>query len=743
MFLLLVCAVASAEGEVRVVRDGRVACSVMLPPQASDAEIAAAQELRVYLKKMSGAEAPLGDGMPAHIFLGDASAFPNLPFAPPQLDPEHFVMRTHGADLYLLGADDAGVSHAVYTLLHDLGCRWFMPGEIGEVVPHTADIVIPPANRIEGPDFNLRNIWFSWDSKDPLNTPEARARHAGWCRRNRTGGARVNMAHNLVRGPLPPDRYFTGHPEYYALVNGVRTPRQPCTSNPEVVDIVTREVIRYFDDNPDAVSYSLSPEDNADFCQCPNCTALDSRRRDPGFSNYPVMTDRLVKFYNTIAERLQEKHPGKCVAFYAYFNHTLPPTTVKLDPHVLVAVTAQQFCTLHSVADRDCASRRKMAGIIEQYERQTPFVYIREYDPMPGSGELPAPLFGAHLRDMRWYKRAGVKGFSWESHQSWATLSPNHYVLAQMMWNADQDPRALLADFCDKFFGPAAAPMRRYYETLEGAFSRATIHPGWGNASFPSLFTADIMAQCGTALREARALARQSPYRERARMIGLGFAYLDSWLALKRAIVEGQYEAAVAARGRALRAVNALSNLDGGVILAPEANSALEHTDNELAWILPKSLEFRRVNDIIAELPTAWRFRREDDEQTAATWAAADYDDSAWGMIRTDSQWWEQVKEPLENCRAWVRTRFAVLESFRGRRIVLRFGALDEEGSIYVNGTLAHGRVLSGESWAEPFEVDITDAVRLGADNVLAVRAQAEGTLGGVWRGAVVYAPKP
>jgi len=52
-------------------------------------------------------------------------------------------------------------------------------------------------------------------------------------------------------------------------------------------------------------------------------------------------------------------------------------------------------------------------------------------------------------------------------------------------------------------------------------------------------------------------------------------------------------------------------------------------------------------------------------------------------------------------------------------------------------------RQQEGENWDQPFEMDITDAVRCGERNLLAVRAQAGGTLGGVWRRAVVYSPRP
>lgn len=91
----------------------------------------------------------------------------------------------------------------------------------------------------------------------------------------------------------------------------------------------------------------------------------------------------------------------------------------------------------------------------------------------------------------------------------------------------------------------------------------------------------------------------------------------------------------------------------------------------------------------------------------------------------------------------WVRTRVFVPERYRGRRVVLYVGALDERGSIYVNGRLAFRRTEDTyDAWRQPFECDITPFVRFGEENTIAVRAYAERTLGGLWRGAMLYSPR-
>ncbi|MEK0312370.1 glycoside hydrolase family 2 protein [Cohnella sp. 56] len=66
----------------------------------------------------------------------------------------------------------------------------------------------------------------------------------------------------------------------------------------------------------------------------------------------------------------------------------------------------------------------------------------------------------------------------------------------------------------------------------------------------------------------------------------------------------------------------------------------------------------------------------------------------------------------------WYRRSFAVPADYVGKRLLLHFGAVDYEASVWVNGRL----VATHEGGHTPFHADITDALRDG-DNVVAVKA--------------------
>jgi len=727
---------AAANADLLLVREGKPAARVVA---VGDDAAAPAQELQLYIERMSGAKLDVvrPEQAPASgaVFVGAASDFASPPFSV-KLGPQAFARKLVDGNLYLVGADKEGTAYAVCDLLEDLGCRWFMPGEMGEVVPRTATVVAKDCDIVESPAFESRQMWYAWGA----TSPAAAQRLAEWQRHNKVGWLPFGHGHNFS-GAVPPAQYFAQHPEYYALVNGKRQPSQLCTTNPDVIRIATEAANRFFDEHPEYISYSLCADDNSDFCQCPNCRALDIEM-DPHMTDKPNVTDRLMVFWNAVAEGVSKRHPGKRIAIYAYINHTLPPKREKVHPGVMPIVTTSVFCPIHSVADQSCPPRQEMRDLLQRWTQMATHVYIYEYDPIPGYAELPCPLYGAHARSMKVYRELGIKGFSFETHQSWATTFPNYYMLARLMWNPDQNPDAILDDMCDRFFGAAAAPMRRYYRVLERGFSAASVHPGWGYAALLEMWTPDIMRDCRAALDEALALAKDAMVRKRVEMVDLGFQYLESYRTMLSGPMQ-DYDAAAAAADRCMQLIDGMFATNEDYIVAHDARACADGARADLKRYFPRSAAFRQRNDVIAALPGRWRFAPDPDNAGVRLgWAGREFDDSAWPEIGTDEQWYKQLGREVTGY-GWARTKVLVPQRFEGRRVMLWVGALDEQGWIYVNGRLALRRKSdSYDAWRQPFECDITRFVRFGEHNTVAVRAYADSTLGGLWRGGMLYAPK-
>ncbi|MGB0579722.1 MAG: hypothetical protein ACPGVU_08490 [Limisphaerales bacterium] len=155
------CWVVSTEAVV-IAEQGRARLPIVV---ASESELA--HEFATLLQRISGAEFQITTNRvsPA-IYLGKQSEFPVA-----GLDGrmnvngfdgvEAFAIQPKDGSLYLVGATSKGVSHAAFTFLHELGCRWFFSGRgmggVAEVGPNrvrsdlrgsAADSVAKNRNRV-------------------------------------------------------------------------------------------------------------------------------------------------------------------------------------------------------------------------------------------------------------------------------------------------------------------------------------------------------------------------------------------------------------------------------------------------------------------------------------------------------------------------------------------------------------------------------------------------------------------
>ncbi|MBN1346607.1 MAG: DUF4838 domain-containing protein [Phycisphaerae bacterium] len=547
--------------------------AIVVPNDASSDETAAAEELRHYLARICGADFAVKTEpvQGPTILVARADRLPDVKAE--SLGPDGLLIDVTPDAIRLIGGDDRGVRYAVTTFLEDLGVRWLMPGDFGEVVPNRPALTAQTHRRFERPDFPFRQIWYAYGAQ----TPAGGQRLAEWCRRNKVGRILINHGHNLCAS-LPKDVTLANHPEYFALVSGRRERSQLCTTHPDVIRLVTQQVIKYFDQYPDVLAYSLCPDDNTDFCQCDRCKALDVGGVDP-YTKQELVTDRYMHFLNAVARGIQSKHPGKMVLTYAYVNYSIPPQKVEIDPHVAVMFTTSVFCSIHGIGDTQCKSRMAMKELLAGWAAKASQVYIYEYDPIPYNAELPCPLYGARIREMPVYKAMGIRGFSFESHQSWATLSPNHYIAAKMMWNTRADGQALLKDYCDAFFGPAGAAMLGYYTAQERAFSAYPGQVEWSQRDFPELFSEPIVSEMHRCLQAAEAAAKEPPHRDRVGMTRMAYDYLRRYLAARRESVGGTYETFRRESAAAEAVVDRMAKANEDFILAKVAR---EYLRNEL-----------------------------------------------------------------------------------------------------------------------------------------------------------------
>jgi beta-galactosidase len=150
------------------------------------------------------------------------------------------------------------------------------------------------------------------------------------------------------------------------------------------------------------------------------------------------------------------------------------------------------------------------------------------------------------------------------------------------------------------------------------------------------------------------------------------------------------------------------------------------------------------------DLNPGWRFLPGDDPRAKDL----SFDDGAWQAVDLPHTWngldGQDGGNDYRRGAGWYRRHFTPDAALAGRRLYLQFDGASLEADVYVNGVNV-GRHLGGFA---RFLFDVTQALHLGADNLIAVRVDnsnlgipptdADFTIcGGLYRGVSLLATDP
>jgi len=544
-----------------IVTSGRARSVIVVDAQPTRAAALAARELQHTLAKITGASIPIqktkADGETVHIFIGESSHTKTLGLAVEDLPWDGYRMVSGDKWLALLGRDhkgarlwlqygypdsyyntklgigqygQTGTLYAVYRFLEKFcGVRWYMPGELGEVIPRRKDIRVESGLDVRNaPDFEYRQINFgTWLGRsDEL---------ALWYRRLGFGAPyKADVNHSFWRFR---NRHKKTHMEYYALVNGKRDYDitglgcgNLCLSEPGVLKAWIDDLNTYFKD-PYMRCYPVVPNDTFQkrICDCPKCQSLvDTSMGEDG-----MHSDYTWGFINKVAEGVYPTHPDRLVGCLAgYVSYGRVPKHVTFSPNVAAV--------MHRFTPRywNDAYKAKQNAMLEAWRRAVRHVYVwnvywwaAEWDTLCGR-----PLLFAHdLSDDLKYLKSKCKGMtiyaitrrsSVRSKQGRGLHHPglchlSFYLTGKLLWDADRNVNELLEQYYTEFYGPAREPMKAFWELAEKTW--ATDHPR-RKLGYPRtagvVYTRDVMNGFRSFAKDA--LAKTAPgtvYRKRVELI--------------------------------------------------------------------------------------------------------------------------------------------------------------------------------------------------------------------------------
>jgi len=743
--LILGFATPGMAAEVLLVEEGEPVAALVVSDEPDGDELLAARELQEHIERMSGARLEIvgEEGAAGRLEVRIGAGFD--PGMAKKLwerseDPGAFVLSVTKERIGLVGNSPEGTLFAAYELLEQLGCRWFMPGELGRVIPQRKSVALQVGETVQVPSFSDRHLQNVSGSMPP------------WARRQRMGGISFPSSHGVS---LLPGGDFETEPELFALIDGERRESQLCISNAEVVRRAQAAAVAYFDEHPEAPWMGMGPRDGGGFCECEHCMELDAGEIDP-VSGEPMLTDRYVWLFNQVLEAVHEKYPEKRIGFYAYTVIKFPPKKQPVSPFLVPALAPISHDRIHGMSNPVSPDRSVYREVMEGWCRVVPEVYERGYYFNLACPGLPFSKIHAVRDETVVAHQLGVKGWRVETMPSWVSNGPTLYVAARLMWDADADVDALMADYYEKFFGPAAEPMGRYMAAVDGWFRDTECITG-SSFCMPHVFTPERMANCKRWFWEARLLAADDPtFTERVRIFKLNHDRLKSFLTMLEARDQFDFAEAQAALDRLYELTEEMVSYR----LYPAEGEEEREDKFEAYPVYPRVASYidrfwspctkagyaRTVEhgELVASGPDEWDFLIDPSEGGEMLgWFRDGKIGGNWQRLRTSSESWSDQGLHYYKGLAWYRTAVEIPKRFRERKVFLWFGGVDEKAKVWVNGELV------GESDVgtfKPFDLEVSEVVRFGERNVVAVeitnRKLNELGTGGITAPVMFWSPK-
>lgn len=773
-------------GNILLVRDGTPTAMIVVPKNAKEKHpkaFEAANEIQSYIKKMSGAELKIvsEEEIPQDfstlIFIGHTQAAKkNKIKIPSGFDPsirpdvyeeEGYIIKTQGNNIFIAGNEDGpyqGTIYAGYAFLEKLGCRWFFPGDWGEIVPKIKTIIAPAIDIEAKPDFAMRGIWL--DGRWGLSA-QNRKIYAQWGKKvgfssDYTGGQKLYPVpgDGYLAQALPPKEYAESHPEFYAMnKKGIRdiSPKSHpsftmlCLSNQEMQKEYIKNVREAFEGkkkypNVSEIGIGISPPDGTPYCYCETCLAQSQNFKYPNYIHETMQSEEVCSF----AAKLADEFPDKWVAVAAYALREIPPQGVKLRQNMVVMYAPISCCVLHPNNSDNCWRRMEMMSILQQWIKLTPHVWLYDYTPgLLVSGFIPERDVANFAINAPIYKKIGLKGFGRQGSNAMMATWISYYTSAKLMWDVNTNIEILKKDFYEKFFGKEAAPhVQAWWDACEQALLKANlhIHEDW---LLTHVYTVDFVNSIHKHYEAARKCQMTDEEKQRFKIFELIVQNLEAWANMHDAEMKLDYKKAKESATKMIEVQQKLHEISEFLIGKGGFTNQWECYTKGRQIRLGKLEQMTNGESgiIIDSVPITAKFSRDKfNEGIIYQWYLGEFNDKNWENKNTYLLW-DQQDTPEDRIGhdydgyGWYRFWVNIPEKWKNKPIHFYCGGVINEAWVWVNGEYAghkpHKIWWMGE---HDFDMDISKFIKPGK-NLIAIRVLNDAEIGGLYRRGFIWSP--
>lgn len=520
LFLLLAASAAVlSAAPLKIAENGKALAGILVPANAKPVTKAAADELALYLRKMTGAEFTVGTASPHkvnfRIGFGDSSGF----------EINEYAIKTNGNNIDIYGKDSSapfswfafyhdeplqGSLRGVYEFLDMQGVIWPNPGI--EYVPEKKVMTVGDLDIRRNIGFIALSGAASWnffqnnrDAKEYAKTVDDNYK---WLLRTGYHNVRFHLygCHTEHYLGLHNDPAWIADPEHLLLNReGKRVRRYSCWTHPDLLKVWIRAVDGYFSGKsaeesgfkytgrPPAGKYSkwpfpfvgkdefmIDPMDsdgvNDGKCRCERCNRF--RKENPCVDDTELLWDVIIK----VAEYTLKKYPGKYITTLVY------PPKMQIPKKKLPANIKVRICMTGPKVQLwgEKAFREEIGNVAAWYKitgNKSPlWVYhcISHGDSMPFLVETYPRAIARYAKELR-----GISSGMYMETRAWnktfTAYNLDLYIMHRMMNDPSRDVEQELKKYFKASYGPAAAEGAAFFNELERLFAdfwSKTVPPG-------------------------------------------------------------------------------------------------------------------------------------------------------------------------------------------------------------------------------------------------------------------------
>ncbi len=688
------------------------------------------RDLAHYLGKMIGDEVEIVEALPTGdprtpIYI-DAAA--EKRFGPVGISKAgRFGFRVvadarRGIGLY--GEAECGTSYAIYEFLHRLGCRWYMPSEMGECIPRMPDLTVAAMDEKRAPATEYRRL-------------QARTGDNDFRRRNRMGLGTDRLKDQHALEDYIAEAQLEQNPAWRKHnADGTPRSRRFRWTREDVADAIAERILAQLDKDP-VPSVSLSPGDYVRYSEDPEERKHDPDPRvwEPAAGRWSV-TDRLMMLCNRVAARVGRKYPDVLFGVYAYVNYNMPPGRERVHPNVIPVIAPIDFNRHHPMTWENHPNEFWLRDLVAGWGRAADRIGYYAYGMNLAELTAPCPFITKWGTDIPIIMTNNLAFWVPETMNGWESMMPGFHLSFRLTFDPAEKPADILADLWPRFYGAAAEPMADYWHHIDRAWLDAGEYSGSG-FGYLRIFTPEVMQTARKLIDQSLTRVKTGSFEfARVKLIDETFALFELFMKMRHDYAAADFRTIGPDLDHWRETLAALRTRYREQYVLYEGNTR-RYVDRLFGEAYEAAFKMARDHAPHGAPMLDWKWKHNPGPaEDSLPWTAPDYDDAAWPTTHVVRDTWSSLghHNTMSDAASGRSGRMVYRAAQnlpalpKGTRLWLWIGATDGSAQVYVNGRAVpwvddKGQTRLFSNYARAARFDVTDVLRFG-DNHFTILAE-------------------